>query len=86
MKREKYGKMNLNYVIGGGTISYNIKKMLITKNDINEIILNRSSYIEAIETVHTLKEEGIVTCKIDNNLEDNNVLFFCNDELVGEAQ
>jgi len=85
MKREQYGQMNLNYVIGGDSISSNIKRMLVTKSDINNIILNRSSYINAIETIHALKEENIITYKIDNDITDDNVLFFCDNELIGEC-
>jgi hypothetical protein len=85
MKREEYGKMNLNYVMGGGSVSSNIKRMLITKPDINSIVLNKSSFINAIETIHALKEESIVTYKIDNDLNNEDVLFFCNNELIGEC-
>lgn len=85
MKREEYGKMNLDYVIGGDSISSNIKRMLVTKSDINNIILNRSSYINAIETIHALKEKDIITYTIDNDLCTGDVLFFCDGELVGEC-
>jgi hypothetical protein len=85
VKREEYGKMNsVYYTMGGYSISNGIKKMLVYASKINHIILNRSSYIDAIETIHALKEEEIITYKIDEDLQNGNVLFFSNNELVGE--
>jgi len=84
MKREEYGQMNLHYIMGGGSVSSNIKRMLVTKSSIDNIILNRNSYIEAIEIIHALKEENVITYKIDNDLVGN-ILFFCGNELIGEC-
>jgi len=87
MKREEYGQIGLNdWIVAGDTVSNNIKKMLVDYNsDINNIILNRSSYINAIETIHALTEEGIITYKIDNDLRNGDVLFFIDNKLVGEC-
>jgi uncharacterized membrane protein YvbJ len=74
-----------NYVMGGYSVSESIKRMLVEQSKINNIILNRSSYIDAIETIHALKEEDIMTYTIDNDLKNGNVLFFVDDELVGEC-
>jgi hypothetical protein len=85
MKRNEYKEISL-YTIGGGSISNNIKRMLVeNKCHINKIILNRNSYIDAIETIHALKEENIINCKIDNDLCTGNVLFFSDNELIGES-
>jgi hypothetical protein len=85
MKRNEY-KENTLYTIGGGSTSSNIKRMLVeNKHNINKIVLNRNSYIDAIETIHALKEENIINYQIDNDLCTGNVLFFKDQELIGEA-
>jgi dTDP-D-glucose 4,6-dehydratase len=85
MKRNEYKEVNL-YTLGGGSISSNIKRMLVeNKHDINKIVLNKHSYIDAIETVHALKEENIISYEIDNDLCTGNVLFFNDDKLIGES-